>query len=101
MEIESSRRRAILRVSLASALFAGCGRPLGSLILPDVHAQSRTADPTFAADLTIELRARRDQLQIWPGPATRVWRYEDLFEYFLKLLPLLGLEKMKYLLKKI
>lgn len=71
MKIASPRRRAILHASLASALLALSGWP------PVLrNAQARASSSAFTPDLAIELRARRDQLKIWRGPATRVWCYD-------------------------
>lgn len=72
----NTKRRAILRASLASAMAAGSVWPFAALVPPDALAQPASANSGFVPDLIVELRAKRDTLRIWPGPTTRVWRYD-------------------------
>ncbi|MBF5008669.1 multicopper oxidase family protein [Burkholderia pseudomultivorans] len=65
-------RRTLLRASLASAVIAVGTRPLAPLLLPDARA---TGQP-FVPDVSIELHARPDWLNLLSGPATSVWRYD-------------------------
>lgn len=65
-------RRTLLRASLASAVIAVGARPLAPLLLPDARAAGQPLVP----DVSIELHARPDRLNLLSGPATSVWRYD-------------------------
>ncbi|WP_175817717.1 multicopper oxidase family protein [Burkholderia diffusa] len=65
-------RRTLLRASLASAVIAVGARPLAPLLVPD----ARAAGQSFVPDVSIELHARPDRLNLLSGPATSVWRYD-------------------------
>jgi FtsP/CotA-like multicopper oxidase with cupredoxin domain len=72
-DIKNAKRRTLLRASLTSALLAGAGWPPASRT---ASSQSNPTHAPFVPDLEVELRAKKDQLAIWPGSATHVWRYD-------------------------
>jgi FtsP/CotA-like multicopper oxidase with cupredoxin domain len=72
-DIKNAKRRTLLRASLSSALLASAGWPPA---LRTASAQPNPAHAPFVPDLEVELRAKKDQLAIWPGSATHVWRYD-------------------------
>lgn len=47
-----------------------------SLLAPRTVQARRLDDLPFVPDLDIQLRAKKDQIAIWPGQSTGVWRYE-------------------------
>lgn len=65
-------RRTLLRASLASAVIAVGTRPPASFLLSD----ARAAGQSFVPDVSIELHAQPDRLNLLSGSATRVWRYD-------------------------
>lgn len=70
--IDGITRRTLLRASLASTVMAVGARPLALLLQSD----ARAAGLPFVPDVSIELHARPDRLNLLPGSATNVWRYD-------------------------
>ncbi|WP_200868546.1 hypothetical protein [Ralstonia pickettii] len=61
-----------MQASLASAVLAIGARPLSPLL----QSEARAATPPFVPDVSIELHARPDRLNLFSGSATHVWRYD-------------------------
>jgi len=74
-QVDLKRRRLLVAAGVGAALATTPAFPI-VLKKRAFHQDGGKATSAFAPDVEIELTASPGQVQILPGPATRVWRYE-------------------------